>query len=82
MEGKWKRGPTLEFFEEMFKELGELPIIAEDLGLITWQVNLLWKNCGFPRIEVLQFAFSDGNKSYLPHNYENLYTVLTVNLRQ
>ena len=41
----------------MFKELGELPIIAEDLGLITPEVTLLPENCGFPRMKVLQFAF-------------------------
>ena len=74
-EGKWKEGPGLEFFEEMFKELGELPIIAEDLGLITPEVNLLRENCGFPGMKVLQFAFSDENNVYLPHNYENSNTV-------
>lgn len=75
-EGEWKEGPGLEFFEEMFKELGELPIIAEDLGLITPDVNLLREKCGFPGMKVLQFAFSDENNAYLPHNYENTNTVV------
>ncbi len=75
-EGEWKQGPGLQFFEEMFKELGELPIIAEDLGLITPAVNLLREKCGFPGMKVLQFAFSDENNAYLPHNYENSNTVV------
>ena len=65
-EVKWKRDPGLEFFEEMFKELAELPIIVEDLGSITSEVNLLRENCGFPRMKVLLFSFLDGNNSYLP----------------
>ena len=75
-EGEWKEGPGLEFFEEMFKELGELPIIAEDLGLITPDVNLLREKCGFPGMKVLQFAFSDENNAYLPHNYKSTNTVV------
>jgi 4-alpha-glucanotransferase len=71
----WKEGPRLEFFEAMFKELGELPIIAEDLGLITPEMNLLPENCGFPGMKVLQFAFSDENNAYLSQNYKNSNTV-------
>jgi 4-alpha-glucanotransferase len=70
-EGKWREGAGLEFFEEMFKELDELWIIAQDLGLITPEVNLLREYCGFPGMKVLQFAFSDENNVYLPHNYKN-----------
>ena len=75
-EGQWKEGPGFEFFEEMLKELGELPIIAEDLGVITPEVNRLREKCGFPGMKVLQFAFSDENNAYLPHNYENSNTVV------
>ena len=46
-------GAGLEFFERMFKELVELPIIVEDLGLITPEMNLLRENCRFPKMEVL-----------------------------
>ena len=60
----------------MLKELGELPIIAEDLGVITPEVNRLREKCGFPGMKVLQFAFSDENNAYLPHNYENSNTVV------
>jgi len=75
-EGKWKEGPGFAFFEEMKKELGDLPIIAEDLGLITTDVNVLREKCGFPGMKVLQFAFSDENNSYLPHNYKSSNTVV------
>ena len=78
-EGEWKQGPGLQFFEEMFKELGELPIILEDLGLITPAVNLLREKCGFLGMKVLQFAFSDENNAYLPYNYENSNTVVLWN---
>ena len=53
----------------MLKEMGELPIIVEDLGLISPEVNLLRENCEFPGLRVMQFAFSDDNNAYLPHNY-------------
>lgn len=69
--GKWVKGPGKAFFDEMAKEIGELPIIAEDLGLITPEVEELRDGCGFPGMKILQFAFdSDEHNAYLPHNYE------------
>jgi len=69
--GVWVKGPGRAFFTEMSKELGELPIIAEDLGLITPEVEQLRDQLGFPGMKVLQFAFdSDEHNGYLPHNYE------------
>lgn len=69
--GKWRKGPDIELFNELKRELGdELPIIAEDLGLLTPAVNKLLKNTGFAGMKVLQFAFgSDTDNAYLPHNH-------------
>jgi 4-alpha-glucanotransferase len=68
--GRWVKGPGLSFFREMEKELGKMPIIAEDLGMITPAVEELRDALGFPGMKVLQFAFdSDETNAYLPHNY-------------
>ncbi|MFH7319030.1 4-alpha-glucanotransferase [Desulfurivibrio sp. D14AmB] len=68
--GEWVKGPGLDFFRRLEKALGPLPIIAEDLGLITPAVEELRDALGFPGMKVLQFAFdSDERNSYLPHNY-------------
>lgn len=70
--GKWLKGPGLEFFQHLHESLGDLDIVAEDLGIITEEVNILRRNLGFPGMKVLQFAF-DGNEknSFLPQNYES-----------
>lgn len=74
--GKWVKGPGLEFFNEVKKHLGELPIIAEDLGVITPEVELLRDTLGYPGMKVLQFAFdSDEHNAYLPHNYTTVNCV-------
>jgi 4-alpha-glucanotransferase len=76
--GKWRSGPGASFFEVLEKELGGLPIIAEDLGLITPAVDRLRARFGLPGMKILQFAF--GGKSdhkYLPHNYETNCVVYT-----
>jgi 4-alpha-glucanotransferase len=69
--GRWRAGPGRAFFDVLHEQLGPLPLIAEDLGLITPAVTQLREACGFPGMRVLQFAFGDtpGNP-YLPHNYE------------
>jgi 4-alpha-glucanotransferase len=68
--GRWVQGPGEAVFREAEAELGRLPIIAEDLGLITPAVTELRDRLGFPGMRVLQFAF-DGNPDhpYLPHRY-------------
>lgn len=68
--GVWKKGPGLAFFREMEKRLGHLPVIAEDLGVITPAVDELRDALGFPGMKILQFAF-DGNSEnpYLPFNF-------------
>ncbi|MDW7771779.1 MAG: 4-alpha-glucanotransferase [Desulfobulbaceae bacterium] len=69
--GKWKRGPGAVFFNEMENRLGFLPIIAEDLGMITPAVVRLRKDLGFPGMKILLFAFDGHNDNiYLPFNYE------------
>ncbi len=74
--GKWVKGPDKALFQEIKKRLGVLPIIAEDLGVITPEVEKLRDTCGFPGMKILQFAFnaeewseeSTANKD-LPSNY-------------
>ncbi len=76
--GQWLAGPGAEFFETAKRELGELPFIAEDLGLITPDVCQLRDQFGIPGTRVLQFAF-DGHTDnpYLPGNYIHNTVVYT-----
>ncbi len=68
--GQWVAGPGASFFQAVQTELGYLPFIAEDLGLITADVRALRDQFGLPGMRVLQFAF-DGHADnpYLPHNF-------------
>ena len=68
--GSWKDGPGADFFRTMEEEFGELPVVAEDLGIITDSVGELRDTFDFPGMAVLQFAFggSPENK-FLPHNH-------------
>jgi 4-alpha-glucanotransferase len=69
-EGRWVTGPGQALFDAIAAALGPLPIIAEDLGLITPDVVALREDCGFPGMKILQFAFGgDGQHEFLPHNY-------------
>lgn len=68
--GKWVKAPGSELFTAIKKALGDLPIIAEDLGTITPEVHALLAEFDFPGMKVLQFAFESlGEGSYLPHQY-------------
>ncbi len=67
--GRWVPGPGADFFEAMRDALGELPIIAEDLGEITPDVFELRDQFNLPGMKILQFAFSDDNNPFLPHHY-------------
>ncbi len=68
--GHWEPGPGRALFDALQAALGELPIVAEDLGIITPDVAQLLADCGFPGMRVLQFAFSqDALHSYLPHRH-------------
>ena len=68
--GRWVEAPGRELFTAIRNALGELPIIAEDLGVITPDVEKLRDDFGFPGMRILQFAFSsDPKNNDLPHNY-------------
>ena len=77
--GQWLKGPGFEFFDELVAQIGELPIIAEDLGVITEEVEALRDHYGFPGMKVLQFAFGDTDaaNAFLPYNYERNCVVYT-----
>ncbi|ADL50291.1 4-alpha-glucanotransferase [Clostridium cellulovorans] len=68
--GSWEKGPGYEIFKEVRKQLGEVNIIAEDLGFLTESVLKLVEETGYPGMKVLEFAFDSREESdYLPHNY-------------
>lgn len=76
--GQWVKGPGINFFNSIKAELGELNIIAEDLGFLTEDVKKLLKCTGFSGMKVLQFAFDSREESdYLPHNYDKNCVVYT-----
>ncbi|MDY3121065.1 4-alpha-glucanotransferase [Suipraeoptans intestinalis] len=76
--GAWEAGPGMELFAAIRERLGELPIIAEDLGFLTDSVRKLLADSGYPGMKVLQFAFDSREESdYLPHNYERNAVVYT-----
>lgn len=76
--GHWEKGPGLELFNYLKKELGELPIIAEDLGFLNEDVRKMLEGSGFPGMKVLQFAFdSFDDNGYLPHNYTRNCVIYT-----
>ena len=67
--GKWVKGPGLEFIRALQNALPQVRMIAEDLGFITPEVKALRDASGFPGMKVLQFAFDSREPScYLPHN--------------
>ena len=69
--GQWVKGPGEAFFRAVEGALGRLPVIAENLGLITPEVENLRLKLGYPGMVVLHFAFDGGAANpYLPHNYE------------
>lgn len=70
LNGRWVKGPREKFFQVIKQELGVLPIIAEDLGVITEDVIELRDKFNFPGIKILQFALgAEGDWRSLPHNY-------------
>jgi 4-alpha-glucanotransferase len=71
IQGQWVPGPGEPLFKAINKALGPMPIIAEDLGVITPDVDSLRKKFGFPGMRILQFAFGgDATDRFLPHNHE------------
>jgi 4-alpha-glucanotransferase len=79
MNGRWVEGPRATVFEALIKQLGPLPIIAEDLGVITPGVEALRDKFHFPGMRILQFAFGNDPKAedYRPHSYPHNCVVYT-----
>ncbi len=76
--GEWIPAPGVELFTTLQQTLGEVPILAEDLGIITPEVEALRDRFGFPGMRILQFAFSDDStNNYLPHHYHQNSVVYT-----
>lgn len=70
--GRWVKGPGIKLFNAIRQELGEINVIAEDLGFLTDEVMNFLEETGFPGMKVLQFAFDSREESnYLPHTYNN-----------
>ena len=78
VDGYWIAGPGAALFERLQQDFGELPVVAEDLGIITPEVDALRLGFGFPGMKILQFAFDGGDDNpYLPKNHEPLSVVYT-----
>ncbi len=80
--GKWIKGPGQDFFKVLRDEFAaeestELPLIAEDLGVITPEVEELRDGNNLPGMKILQFAFCEGANFYRPHSYEKNCVVYT-----
>ena len=76
--GEWRLGPNIDFFNKMKEELGDIPIVAEDLGDLFDSVKELLKKSGYPGMKVLQFAF-DGkpDNDFIPSKYVENSVVYT-----
>lgn len=76
--GRWVEAPGRELFTTLKQRLGELPVIAENLGVITPEVERLREEFGFPGMRVLQFAFGgEATNEHLPHNHTRDSVVYT-----
>jgi 4-alpha-glucanotransferase len=76
--GRWRRGPGADLFRAIERDLGPLPVIAEDLGVITNAVRRLRRELGYPGTLVLQFAFEGRRDNpHLPKNHEPNAVVYT-----
>jgi 4-alpha-glucanotransferase len=79
VKGQWVKGPGAMFFDALKAELGELPIVAENLGLITPEVEALRQRFDFPGMAILQFAWGSDSQgsTFIPHNYPRRLAVYT-----
>ncbi|MGE5241629.1 MAG: 4-alpha-glucanotransferase [Bacteroidota bacterium] len=76
--GRWVKVPGAALFDALTAHFGELPLVAEDLGMITPEVNALRVRYGWPGMKILQFAFDSGpDNPYLPHNHDVASVVYT-----
>ena len=71
MVGEWRSAPGVALLQALDDRLGKLPLVAEDLGLITEEVHAMRERFGLPGMKILQFAFGgEADNPYLPHNHE------------
>ena len=76
--GEWIKAPGEQLFNALHEAFGKLPLVAEDLGVITEEVTDLRRQFGIPGMRILQFAFDGtGKNPYLPHNHETDSVVYT-----
>ena len=76
--GEWVKGPGIKVFNAIKEALGDVNIIAEDLGTLTEETIKLRNDTGYPGMKILTFAFdSDHNNPFLPHNYDKNFIVYT-----
>ncbi|HLJ74337.1 MAG TPA: 4-alpha-glucanotransferase, partial [Thermoanaerobaculia bacterium] len=75
--GRWMTGPGRALFDAIRAAIGDLPLVAEDLGHITPEVEELRKAIGVPGMKILQFAFAKANSPHLPHMYDPATVVYT-----
>ena len=68
--GKWLKGPGMKLFKAIRSQLGDVPLVAEDLGFLTEDVVQLLSEAGYPGMKVLEFGFGGDDSGYLPHNYD------------
>ena len=78
LEGRWARGPGLALFETLRSELGDIPLVAEDLGQIDQDVVALREQAGLPGMRVLQFAFLDAESEHRPERHSTDCVVYTA----
>jgi 4-alpha-glucanotransferase len=77
--GKWVKGPGADLFQALTNALGPLPVVAENLGVITAEVEAIRKQFNYPGMAILQFAFSTDPQAptFRPHNYEQQLVAYT-----
>lgn len=75
--GRWMPGPGIALFDAIRRELGSLPLVAEDLGFITPEVHELRRATGLAGMKILQFGFGQVDSPHLPHRYESDTVVYT-----
>ncbi|QWK19668.1 MAG: 4-alpha-glucanotransferase [Hydrogenobacter thermophilus] len=75
--GRWVKAPAEEFFAKLKREFPDFPFVAEDLGLITPDVERIRDSFGFPGMKVLAFAFEEDNHPFMPHNHQKNSFVYT-----
>lgn len=76
--GEWVKGPGIKVFNAIKEKLGDVNIIAEDLGTLTEETIKLRNDTGFPGMKILTFAFdTDSENPFLPHNYDKNFIVYT-----